>query len=92
MEWAPVATNKELCVSDGRKTLERPGTPVATNKERRPSGARERRGRETVSAPGKRESAGKVPIYREAQVRQDSESRWRRRTPSELIHIGGDFA
>ena len=28
------------------------GAPVATNKERRPSVARERRGRETVSAPG----------------------------------------
>jgi len=30
------------------------GAPVATNKERRPSEARERRGREMVSAPGKR--------------------------------------
>ena len=28
------------------------GAPVATNKERRPNGVRERRGRELVSAPG----------------------------------------
>ncbi len=31
------------------------GAPVATNKERRPNGVRERRGRESVSAPGNRE-------------------------------------
>jgi len=30
------------------------GAPVATNKEQRPSEARERRGRETVSAPERR--------------------------------------
>ncbi|MBA7475887.1 hypothetical protein ES707_11262 [subsurface metagenome] len=56
-------------------------------KSGRPSETRERRGRKTLERPGDRES----PICNigEAQVRQDSESRWRRRTPSELIHIGG---
>ena len=66
-------------------------------KERRPSGARERCGRKMLERPGEmterrgdpcgRPISANVPIYREAQVRQDSESRWRRRTPSELIHI-----
>ena len=52
--WVAVPMNKLGCVSDGRKAFERPGAPVATNKERRPSEVRERRGRETVSAQGKR--------------------------------------
>jgi hypothetical protein len=44
--------------------------------------ATERRG-----DPCGRPISANVPIYRGAQVRQDSETRWRRRTPSELIHI-----
>ena len=62
MEGVAGATSKELRVSDGRETVSAPGNrersernkgaPVATNKERRPSEKRERRGRETVSAPG----------------------------------------
>jgi len=36
---------------EGNNLVSLKGAPVATDKERRPSEARERRGRETVSAP-----------------------------------------
>ena len=41
-----------LCGRSDRERSERnKGAPVATNKEQRPNGVRERRGREMVSAP-----------------------------------------
>jgi hypothetical protein len=48
--------------------------PVATNKERRPSEARERRGREMVSAPGRRsrrvrsDKVGDAPMNKSGPV------------------------
>ena len=56
------------------------GAPVATNKERRPSEARERRGRETVSAPGNREQSERNQGKRKVSPIEHR-----------LIHIRGDY-